>query len=483
MTQTPDPLPLAAEFPAATHEQWRKLVDGVLKGARFEDKLQSRSADGLVIEPLYRRAADAAPVGGREPGTPWQVVQRIDHPDPAACNAEALHELDNGANGFVLIPAGAIGAHGYGIAPASNAAERILAGIHLDAGMSIALEFSPYALDLPLEVARLVERRGVSPAAADIQFGIDPIGALALHGRLPFTWPDFAPRMAGTVAELAGRGFKGPFAAADGRVVHAAGGTETQELGFALSAAVAYLRAFEAGGTALADARRRIGFRLTADADQFMTIAKFRALRRLWRRIEESCGLTPAPLFVAAETAWRSMTGDDAYANILRATIAVFSAGVAGADAVAVLPFTLARGLPDRFARRVARNTQLVLLDEAGVARVADPTAGAGWSEDLSGKLCQAAWTLFQDIEKAGGAVAALEQGMIQARIASARAERERALQARTDTLVGGNAFSDEIPTNVPVLDVPCPTLPELPTVVTVEPLAPIRFAAPFESS
>ena len=141
------------------------------------------------------------------------------------------------------------------------------------------------------------------------------------------------------------RGFKGPFAAADGRVVHDAGGTEAQELAFALAAAVAYLRAFEAGGIALDAARRMIAFRLTADADQFLTIAKFRAMRRLWQRVEESCGLAPAPAFVEAETAWRTMTRDDAYVNILRATIAVFSAGVGGADAITVLPFTAARGL------------------------------------------------------------------------------------------------------------------------------------------
>ncbi len=152
--------------------------------------------------------------------------------------------------------------------------------------------------------------------------------------------------------------------------------------------------ALEAGGIALDAARRMIAFRLTADADQFLTIAKFRAMRQLWQRVEESCGLTPAPAFVDAETAWRTMTRDDAYVNILRATIAVFSAGVGGADAITVLPFTAARGLPDRFARRVARNTQLVLLEEAGIAHVADPTAGAGWSEDLTDKLCRAAWAL-----------------------------------------------------------------------------------------
>ena len=284
MQRDADELSLAAEFPAATHEQWRKLVDSVLKGAPFE-KLQSRSADGLTIEPLYPRAADAAPIAGRAGGTRWQVMQRIDHPDPHASNAEVLHELDNGADGLVLIPAGAIGAHGYGLAPGADAVERALAGVHLDAGITIALEFSPQAPELPLTLAGLVKRQGLSPAAVDIRFGLDPLGAFALHGRSSGPWRERPPRIAAIVSDLSKRGFKGPFATADGRVVHDAGGSEAQELAFVLAAAVAYLRAFEAGGIALDAARRMIAFRLTADADQFLTIVKFRALRRLWQRV------------------------------------------------------------------------------------------------------------------------------------------------------------------------------------------------------
>ena len=121
-----------------------------------------------------------------------------------------------------------------------------------------------------------------------------------------------------------------------------------------------------------------IYFRLAADADQFLTIAKFRALRKLWARVEEACGLAPRPAFVAAETAWRMMTRRDPYVNILRTTIAVFAAGLGGADAITVLPFTAALGLPDAFARRIARNTQLILLEESNLAKVADPAAGSG---------------------------------------------------------------------------------------------------------
>lgn len=480
MTDASDDLPLAAEFPATTHAQWRKLVDGVLKGASF-DTLRSRSADGLIIEPLYPRDADAAPVAGRTPGARWQVMQRIDHPDPDACNAEVLHEFDNGANGVVLIPAGAIGAHGYGLASGANAVERAIAGVHLDAGIAIALEFSPHVPELPLALAGLVKRQGLSPSAVDIRFGLDPLGAFALHGQMSAPWRETAPRIAAIAADLSKRGFKGPFAAADGRIVHDAGGTEAQELAFALAAAVAYLRAFEAGGIALDAAWRMIGFRLSADADQFLTIAKFRAVRRLWSRVEESCGLAPAPAFVEAETAWRSMTCDDAYVNMLRATIAVFSAGVGGADAVTVMPFTAARGLPDRFARRVARNTQLVLLDEAGIAHVADPTAGAGGIEDLTEKLCRAAWALFQEIEAAGGLAGALDHGLIQKKVAAARSTRERALADKTDALIGASEYPGV--SDVPVLDVPRVVLPALPAAVTCEPLTPVRLAAPFEKA
>jgi methylmalonyl-CoA mutase len=482
MARNPDEFPLAAEFPPASHDQWRKLVDAVLKGARFEDRLTSKTADGLTIEPLYARARDASSIAGRAPGERWKVMARIDHPDPDACNAEVLHELDNGADGLVLVPAGAIGAHGYGIVPAKDAVERTLAGVHLDAGIAIALEDGPYGPNLQAPLVEMIERQGLTPSAVNVRFGFNSLGTFALNGRLASVWREVAPVIASIAADLAQRGFKGPFATADARIIHDAGGSEAQELAFALASAVAYLRAFEAGGIALDAARRMIDFRLTADADQFVTIAKFRALRRLWARVEESCGVTPAPVFVEAETAWRTMTRDDPYANILRATIAVFSAGIGGADAIAVLPFTAPRGLPDRFARRVARNTQLVLLEEAGIAHVADPTAGTGWSEEMTDKLCRAAWSLFQEIEAAGGAAAALEQGLLQAKVAVARAARERALADKTEALIGASEYPGLA--DVPVLDVPQVALRHrLPAAVTCEPLRPVRLAAPFEKS
>jgi methylmalonyl-CoA mutase len=481
-TATPpaDILPLAADFPPATRAQWLDLVARLLKGAPFERTLVAKTYDGLTIQPLYEATAPGRGPLGRTPGAGWQVFQRVDHPDTAAANTEARHDRDNGATGLSVVLAGSIGAYGYGVAPSEAALAQALDGIPLDAsGLAIELDTGGSDADAARSIASLSSRRGVAAGAANIRFGFDPLGTLAMSGAAATRWSETARRFGGRIGELAGNGCKGPFAVADARVVHNAGGSETQELGYALAVATAYLRALDGCGIALDDARKMIFFRLSADVDQFLTIAKFRALRRLWGRVEAACGLTAAPVFIGAETAWRMMTRRDPYVNMLRATIAVFSAGLGGADAVTVLPFTLARGLPDRFARRIARNTQLVLLAESNLGKVTDAAAGAGVAEDLTDQLCRAAWTLFQEIESAGGAAAALEAGLIQRKVALVRAERQTALARRTETLVGASDFAELDEPAVAVLDV-APVEPP-PVAVTLDPLPRIRLAEPFE--
>jgi methylmalonyl-CoA mutase len=481
MTDVPTDLPLAAEFPAATQEQWRKLVEGALKGAPFERRLVAKTYDALAISPLYARSASAQPVAGRMPGAPWTVMQRADHPDPASANAEALHDLENGAGGLSLTFAGSIGAYGYGLDASEATLARVLDGVFLDAGIALDLDLSPQTKDAGRRIASLVKQRGIAPAAANIRFGFDPIGAMATAGGSPAPWSALVPIMNAAVTELASQGFRGPFAPADGRVIHNAGGSEAQELAYVLSVALAYLRTLEAGGVALDQARGMIYFRLTADADQFLTIAKFRALRKLWARVESACGLAARPALIAAETAWRMLSQRDPYVNMLRETIAVLAAGLGGADSITVLPFTLARGLPDRFARRVARNTQLLLLEESNLGRVSDPAAGSGGIEDLTAQLCAKAWALFQEIERAGGAVAALEQGSIQKPVLAVRAEREAAVARRKDALTGTSDVPNLAEEPVPVLDVPRVTPPPYPATISFPALAPIRLAEPFE--
>ena len=479
---TNDRLPLAEEFPAAGEDQWRKLVDRVLDGKPFE-QLVSRSYDGLRIAPLYPRAADARAVPGRALAAPWQIMQRIELPEPAAANAQALHDLATGATGLTLVFAEAVGDYGYGLESLEETVARVLDGVHLDAGIALELDLSPVTKNAAQDFASLIRLQRLTPASVNIRFGFDPIGALAKDGWSPMPWADIAPLFSSLIAGLAADGFKGPFAVADIRPVHAAGGSEAQELAFGLATALAYLRALEAGGVSLDAARRMIFFRLAADADQFLTLAKFRALRKLWARAEEACDLTPAPAFVSAETAWRMMTRRDPYVNMLRTTIAAFSAAVGGADAITVLPFTTALGLPDAFARRIARNTQLVLLEESHLAKVADPAAGAGAVEDLTLQLCHSAWELLQEIERTGGVAAALESGLLQGKITEVRVARERAIARRTDVVTGTSAFPDITELPAPVLAAK-PVSPSVPPASghRIEPLPRTRLSEPFEA-
>ncbi len=474
-------LPLAADFAPATVDDWRKLVDGVLKGAPFET-LVAKTYDGLAIEPIYTRAKGARAIVGRAAARSWQVMQRIDHPDAAQANAQALHDLDNGATGLTLVFVDAIGARGFGLAPTAEAVAKALDGVFLDAGISIELEMGPQSRAIALCIADDIRTRGVDPAACDIRFGLDPLGACAASGSSPSPWSDIAPAIAETAKKLAAMGFRGPFLVADGRIIHDAGGSEAQELAFVLASWVAYLRALESAGIDLDDAHDMIHARLAADADQFLTLVKFRALRLLWTRVEQACGLAPKPLFITGETAWRMLTRYDPYVNMLRATIAAFSAGLGGADSVCVLPHTLALGLPDAFARRIARNTQLILIEESNLAKVADPAAGSGGIETLTRQLCEAAWTKFQDIEKAGGAFAALTQNLIQRNVGATRAAREANIAKRRDVLTGASEFPNLHEKPAAVLDA-IPRAPEPcgDAKITFDALAPMRLAAPFE--
>lgn len=480
MSSTTDDLTLAADFAPATYDDWRKLVDGVLKGAPFE-RLVGKTADGLKIDPIYQRARGAAPIVGRAAAAPWQIMQRIDHPDAAQANAQALQDLANGASGLTLVFAGSNAARGFGLPPTEEALARALDGIYLEADIAIEFEVSPQGRDIGRHLVDLLKARNLSPGAVNVRFGFDPIGGAAVRGGDAGDWTAIAKVFGDKIAHLRQLGFRGPFAAIDGRVVHDAGGSEAQELAFVLASGVAYLRALEAAGLSLADARDAIHARLAADADQFLTMAKFRALRLLWARVEQSCGLAPKPLFIAADTAWRMLTQRDADVNMLRATIAVFAAGLGGANAVCVLPHALALGLPDEFARRVARNTQLILLEESNLARVADPAAGAGGIEALTQQLCQSAWALFQEIEKAGGAFAALEQNLVQSKVAAVRAARDADIAKRRNVLTGASEFPNlQERTPAVLANPPAAVAAEKPSVA-FDALTPVRLAAPFE--
>src|SRR4029079_14609132 len=217
------------------------------------------------------------PIAGRTPGTAWTVMQRVDHPDPAAANAQALQDLENGANGLTLVFAGSLNANGYGLDATPAALARALEGVELDAGITIDFNLSPPTRNAVQLFAALAKTRKISPASVDLRASINPIGGFAASGASPKPWRERSKTFSAAISDLADQGFRGPFAVADGHIIHNAGGSEAQELAFAIAAAVDCLRALEASGVPLDRPRDMIYFRMTADADEFLTIAKFRA--------------------------------------------------------------------------------------------------------------------------------------------------------------------------------------------------------------
>jgi methylmalonyl-CoA mutase len=486
MNSPPTDMALASLFPAATREAWASLVQGVLKGADFDRKLVARTYDGLRIEPLYPKAVGVAPLACSA-HVPWRIVQRADHPELKAANALVLEDLENGADALSLVVAGSPASRGFGLrVDGIGDLDRALAGamldliaIRLDAG-----EAAPRTGAMLLDVA---ERRGHKLGELELDLGLDPIGTAAATGRMRGDWDGVARNLAETLAGYRGRGFAGRALLADGRPYHEAGAGEAQELAAILATGLAYLRAMEAGGHDLGDARDSLAFLAVADADEFLSVAKLRALRRLWARIEEACGLARKPIRLHAETAWRMTTRRDPWVNILRGTLAAFSAGIGGADTVTVLPFTAPLGLPDAFARRIARNTQLILIEEANLWRVADPVAGSGGFEALTDSLAEAAWAAFQETERDGGIVGSLGSGALQRRIAETRVRRDAAIAARREPLTGTSEFPDIRDTPVSVL-MPAPVVgpadasgPASEDALPIDPLPSRRLAEPFE--
>jgi methylmalonyl-CoA mutase len=307
---------------------------------------------------------------------------------------------------------------------------------------------------------------------------MDPIGALASRGDLDAPWADVAERLAATVRSLGEQHFRGPFAVADGRVWHDGGATEAQELAFTAATGIAYLRALEGlDDAALAGA---VSITLAADQDLFVTLAKFRTMRLIWAQILSEAGLPAVPLKLHAESSWRMTTRRDPYTNILRATAAVFGAGLGGADSIAVLPYSAAQGLPDGFARHIARNTQTLLLEESNLWHAADPGSGSGYLEHVTRELGAKAWELLQSVEKAGGIVETLRAGFVQTSIAGAKVRRAE----RKEAIIGTTDFAAHVEASPAIEeDSPVRTHGKNDATVIVDPIPAWRIAEAFEDA
>lgn len=449
---------LAAEFPAHTHELWMEGVEKVLaKGkdlspeelqARFERELMTVTYDGITINPIYSRndvpATDIgvpgqAPYirGGRAQGGVefgWDVRQPVvlDRDDAGELNVIVMEELERGANSLLLRRPTS------GASPTVTAEflDKVLDSVFLDM-VPIVWE-SPSAADVDALLG-LWGRREMDPAAAQGTLGLDPIGA-------PFSGPESELDLA-QIAALITRcrqdhpGVK--VLAIDGTRFHNAGASDVEELAAVAAVAVATIRAVTAAGVAVRDALASIELRFAATADQFSTIAKFRAARRMWARVAEHLGAADVPPTMHALMSQAMMTRYDPWVNLLRGTVAAMAAGVGGADSVTVEAYDalLHSGTASTLGRRMARNTQALLIDESHLARVLDPAGGSNYIETLTDAMANHAWDWFRAIEAAGGADQDAGRQLIIDRIEQTWAQRANNIATRRDPITGVSEF------------------------------------------
>lgn len=477
-------LPLAEDFSAPDRAEWLALVEKTLKGGAPDD-LVTRTADGLAIQPLYR--SEDAPetavrdLRARDADRPWDLRMATAYPDPARANAEVMKDLQGGA-ASVLVKIDPTGERGVAVGSAEglgvvlNGVLIDLAAVALDAGF-----LGPKAADWLGTLAK-------AAPAAPLALHMDPLSAFAESGESPGPVEAHLVSAATVGARLAGTYPKASLMLATGRVVHEAGGTEAQELGFMAAAGLAYVKGLRRAGVPMDEAFAKVVLGVSVDGQYFVDIAKVRAARAIWARIVEACEIGPVPARIEARSSQRMLTTLDPWTNLIRLTTAGFGAAVGGADAIVLGAFTDALGLPTAFARRQARNTQLILMEESHLGRVADPAGGAWFLESLTHELANAAWAEFQAIEATGGIIPALDHSLIQPKVAEAREARLAAIAAKEEKILGVTVFrnGDDTPVDVdnPVaipVEAPNPRVPG--PDGHCEPMPPVRFAAAFEEA
>jgi methylmalonyl-CoA mutase len=448
----PSELNITQDFPPADKDAWRGKAEKDLKGVPL-DKLVARTPEGLDIEPLYTRG-DAIPPDARGfPGLPpfvrgrkaveraargWSVCQEHDHPGVEASAAAINADLGRGATALWLRLGLSQGTRILTVGDLSH----LLDGVDL-AEVPVHLDAGPDALPVAAAFVAVAGGRGVAPDALRGSFGCDPLGTLARDGSLHSGF-------GGAFADLVDLTAWARRHAPGVRPVlvstlpyHDAGATAVQELAYAVATGVAYLRRLDAAGIPVDAAAGAFVFQVGVGGDFFMEVAKLRAARWLWSKAVAASGGggDARAMLLHARTSRRTKTRRDPWVNMLRGTAETFAAAVGGADAIACSPFDEAIGPPDAFARRVARNTQLVLREEGHLHRVLDPAGGSWYLESLTERLARAAWDAMRAIEANGGMASALARGRVLAEVEGARQKRGSDVATRRVPVVGVSEF------------------------------------------
>jgi len=464
-------LGLREDFPVPTLDQWHEECVRLLKGIPFEKKMLTPTYEGITLQPMYSRAnLEGLAHLGTQPGEapyvrgkhalgyrqqPWQVAQEMPYPTYDEFNDALRHDLKRGQNAAVLVidragqagldpdqaAPGQVGRDGTSVA-SLHGMRKALSGIDL-AQVPVHVESGSAALTYAALLVTLAREQGVSPEQLRGSVGLDPVAGLAEHGQLPLALNKAYDELAILTGWAADHAPDLHTVSALGHVYHDGGASAVQELAITLAVAVHHMRELEQRGLDVATVAPRIRFGLSVGTHFFMEIARLRAARLLWSRIVDAAGgdADAQRMTIHARTSRFTKTVFDPHVNLLRTTTEGMSAVMGQVDSLHVAPFDEPLGLPDQFSRRIARNTHTMLREESHLDLVADPAGGSWFVETLTQQVAEEAWSVFQDIEAAGGVVKALEAGMIQEAVESTAADRRRDLGRRKEIQVGTNQY------------------------------------------
>ncbi len=474
---------LFAEFESAAREQWIDAVQKSLRGATFAS-LFTQTYEGIEIHPLPH-ADDLAQIQqhhslpGQFPflrGTtaagyraqPWLIAAELGIRDPREFNLALREALANGQTAITLD-------------------DRLQMNSAEDIGLALAdIDLERFPLLIQSETRAPEIHAWMRAAFADEALkslrgcvGYDPLSALARSGSLP---SDAFARLEAHLCQVQEVSPQLGSIALSTAVYHDAGANAVQELALAIAAGVAYLRALNERGCTVESITTKLHFFLNIGENFFLEIAKFRAFRSLWAQVLRALGLENAcqRLHVHARSGRRNKSRLDAHVNLLRLTTEALSAAIGGVDSIQLAPFDQPQGRSDEFSRRLSRNIQLILQEELRLVQLIDPAGGAWHGEKLTDQLARAAWSRFQAIEAAGGLIASLRSGAIQAEIEAVAARRRRDLASGDAVLVGVNRYVDSDVTLTPLpVDVDAQSADES---ASFRPLTANRLAEPFEA-
>jgi methylmalonyl-CoA mutase len=469
-------LNLQKDFPPPSYDEWKQAVIASLKGADFEKAMRTRTYEGITLKPIYCQDDIAGlPQPQSLPGQSpfvrgssaegytqmgWVVAQSQTEPDLDALNAALLDELNRGLNcvNFKLHCATLSGK----LPSAQHASLSGVAISHLEdlkaALMGVELSAVPivifsnetaiiqlgmlnaYAKATGMPLGKLTGCVSFDPLAASFQTGITASRFEASLDQL-FRMTKWA--------DLKAPGIKTLLIDAASYADH--GASATQELAYALGTAVCVIDALVQKGLSIEQIAPRFVLRLGLGSNIFMEIAKVRAARMLWAELIKAYQGSEAAqkIWVHGINTSFNKSEFDAWVNLLRSSTESFAGIIGGVDSLEVLPFDAGFNIPDEFARRVARNQQLVLAEEAHLQKVVDPAGGCWYIESLTSELAQMAWKHLQEMESNGGILQAVNSLQIKQEVEAVANARIKNINTRKDVMVGVNMFAD--PAEIPV--------------------------------